>query len=125
MTLPTLSPAERFYPALTAANTARAAAAGGVEHIVTDADVDRAIAAANDADRQALRTAQRQCRWICAATSIAPNCRPPPSTPPQTTVPSSTCSPNKQISRQSCESWLPPANITSHCRCSHRRGLPR
>jgi hypothetical protein len=61
MTLPTLSPAERFYPALTAANTARAAAAGGTEHIVTDTDVDRAIAAANDADRQALRTAQRRC----------------------------------------------------------------
>jgi hypothetical protein len=61
MTLPTLSPAERFYPALTAANTARAAAAGGAEHIVTDTDVDRAIAAANDADRQALRTAQRRC----------------------------------------------------------------
>jgi len=31
--LPTLSPAERFYPALTAANTARAAAAGRAEHI--------------------------------------------------------------------------------------------
>ena len=29
MTLPTVSPAERFYPALTAANTARADAAGG------------------------------------------------------------------------------------------------
>ena len=61
MTLPTLSPAERFYPALTAANTARAAAAGGAEHIVTDTDVDKVIAAANDADRQALRTAQRRC----------------------------------------------------------------
>ena len=61
MTLPTVSPAERFYPALTAANTARAAAAGGAEHIVTDTDVDRAIAAANDADRQALRTAHRRC----------------------------------------------------------------
>jgi conjugative relaxase-like TrwC/TraI family protein len=61
MTLPTLSPAERFYPALTAANTARAAAAGGAEHIVTDNDVDKAIAVANDADRQALRTAQRRC----------------------------------------------------------------
>ena len=61
MTLPTVSPAERFYPALTAANTARAAAAGGAEHIVTDTDVDKAIAAANDADRQALRTAHRRC----------------------------------------------------------------
>jgi hypothetical protein len=61
MALPTLSPAERFYPALTAANTARAAAAGGAEHIVTDTVVDKAIAAANDADRQALRTAQRRC----------------------------------------------------------------
>jgi conjugative relaxase-like TrwC/TraI family protein len=61
MTLPTVSPAERFYPALTAANTARAAGAGGAEHIVTDTDVDRAIAAANDADRQALRTARRRC----------------------------------------------------------------
>jgi hypothetical protein len=61
MTLPTLSPAERFYPALTAANTARAAAAGGAEHIITGTDVDRAIAGANDADRQALRTAQRRC----------------------------------------------------------------
>ena len=61
MTLPTVSPAERFYPALTAANTARADAAGGDEHIITNADVDKAIAAANDADRQALRTAQRRC----------------------------------------------------------------
>jgi hypothetical protein len=61
MTLPTVSPAERFYPAITAANTARADAAGGVEHIVTNADVDKAIAAANDGDRQALRTAQRWC----------------------------------------------------------------
>ena len=61
MTLPTVSPAERFYPALTAANTARADAAGGENHIITNADVDKAIAAANDADRQALRTAQRRC----------------------------------------------------------------
>jgi ATP-dependent exoDNAse (exonuclease V) alpha subunit len=61
MTLPAVSPAERFFPALTAANDARAAAAGGVENIVTHADVDKVIAQATEADRQAQLVARRRC----------------------------------------------------------------
>ncbi|WP_268793754.1 AAA family ATPase [Mycolicibacterium wolinskyi] len=61
MILPKVSPAERFYPALTAANEARAAAAGGAENIVTHADADKVIAAATTADRRAQLSARRRC----------------------------------------------------------------
>lgn len=57
MMLPDLSPAEQFYPALTEATAARAAAAGGADKIITSADVERAIAAATGADYTALREA--------------------------------------------------------------------
>lgn len=61
MTLPALSPAERFYPALTTANAARAAAAGGLDNIVTHADADKVIAEATEADRHAQLAARRRC----------------------------------------------------------------
>jgi hypothetical protein len=52
----------------------------------------------------------------CAATSIAPNSLQPHPSPPPTAVPSNTCSHNKQTSRQSCGSSLPPAATTPACR---------
>ncbi|WP_449561098.1 AAA family ATPase [Mycolicibacterium mageritense] len=61
MLLPATSPAERFYPALTAATEARAAAAGGAENIITHADADKVIAAATEADRKAQLAARRRC----------------------------------------------------------------
>ncbi|WP_336622192.1 AAA family ATPase [Mycolicibacterium fortuitum] len=61
MTLPSVSPAERFYPALTAANEARAAAAGGTDKIVTHADADKVIAAATEADRKDQLALRRRC----------------------------------------------------------------
>ncbi|WP_179475999.1 MobF family relaxase [Mycolicibacterium vinylchloridicum] len=63
--LPTRSPAEQFHPAFQEATAARAAAAGGSEHIVTHADADAllrrcradddTLLARHRADRAALR----------------------------------------------------------------------
>lgn len=63
--LPPQSPAEQFHPAFTEATAARAAAAGGSEHIVTHADADAllrrcradddTLLARHRADRTALR----------------------------------------------------------------------
>ncbi|WP_269087215.1 AAA family ATPase [Mycobacteroides abscessus] len=61
MTLPSMSPAERFYPALSAANQARAAAVGGADNIITHADADKVIAEASAADRKAQLDSRRRC----------------------------------------------------------------
>ncbi|MGV0772273.1 AAA family ATPase [Mycobacterium syngnathidarum] len=61
MTLPSMSPAERFYPALSAANQARADAAGGADNVITHADADKVIAEASAADRKAQQEARRRC----------------------------------------------------------------
>lgn len=61
MTLPSMSPAERFYPALTAANQARAAAAGGADNIITHADADKMTSQATAADVQAQQESRRRC----------------------------------------------------------------
>ncbi|MFT9656092.1 AAA family ATPase [Mycobacteroides abscessus] len=61
MTLPSVSPAKRFYPALTAANETRATAAGGADKIVTHADADKVIAAATEADRYDQLALRRRC----------------------------------------------------------------
>ena len=63
--LPPTSPAEQFHPAFDEATAARAAAAGGSEHIVTHADADAllrrcradddTLLARHRADRAALR----------------------------------------------------------------------
>ena len=58
------TPAERFYDTLTAAVAARAEAAGGAEHIVTDEDVDTVIAQATQADSQALHTARTRLQRV-------------------------------------------------------------
>jgi conjugative relaxase-like TrwC/TraI family protein len=54
MTLPSVSPAERYLPDLAAASAARAAAAGGADRIVTNADVEAVRTQATAADRAAL-----------------------------------------------------------------------
>lgn len=64
MTLPAMSPAERFYPALSAANQARATAAGGADNIITHADADKVIAEATAADRKAQQEARRRCMTL-------------------------------------------------------------
>ncbi|MGV0826768.1 AAA family ATPase [Mycobacterium syngnathidarum] len=64
MTLPPISPAERFFPALTAANQARAAAVGGADNIITHADADKVIAEASAADRKAERDARHRCHEL-------------------------------------------------------------
>jgi conjugative relaxase-like TrwC/TraI family protein len=56
--LPDRVPAEQFHDAFTAALAARADAAGGGEHIVTDDDVDAVISAAHNTDQQSLRRLQ-------------------------------------------------------------------
>lgn len=61
MTLPSMSPAERFFPALSAANQARAAAVGGADNIITHADADKVIAEASAADCKAQQEARRRC----------------------------------------------------------------
>jgi hypothetical protein len=53
--LPDTVPAEQFHDAFTAALAARADAAGGAEHIVTDEDVDAVISTAHNTDQQSLR----------------------------------------------------------------------
>ncbi len=57
MLLPSTTPAEQFYPALSAAMATPADAAGGADRIVSGDDVDALIAEANTADRRALRQA--------------------------------------------------------------------
>ena len=58
------TPAEQFYDTLTAAVAARAEAAGGAEHIVTDEDVDTVIAHATQADSKALHTARTRLQRV-------------------------------------------------------------
>ena len=62
--IPSTSPAERFQPALAAALAARAAAAGGSEHIVSGEDVDKVIATASQEDDRAVLAARRHCNQL-------------------------------------------------------------
>jgi hypothetical protein len=64
---PSTTPAEQFYPALTEATAARAAAGGGADHIVTSDDVDAVIQAALDADRRALAAERAEHHRLVAA----------------------------------------------------------
>ncbi len=66
MTLPTTAPAERFQSELAAAVSARAAAAGGSDRIVTRDDVDRARLQADGADRATLQAALARRNRIAA-----------------------------------------------------------
>lgn len=58
--IPTLSPAERYQPALQEALAARAQAAGGAENIISGDDVDKLIAEVSDQDNRAVLAARRQ-----------------------------------------------------------------
>ncbi len=62
--IPSTSPAERFEPALAATLAARAAAAGGSEHIVSGEDVDKVIATASQEDDRAVLAARRHCNQL-------------------------------------------------------------
>jgi conjugative relaxase-like TrwC/TraI family protein len=64
LALPTLSPAEHYQSALQAAIAARAAAAGGAEHIVSGDDVDKFIATVTQHDDEHVATARRRCREL-------------------------------------------------------------
>jgi hypothetical protein len=61
MELPAITPAEQFQPALQEALAARAAAAGGAEHIVSGADVDKLIADISAEDDRAVLVARQHC----------------------------------------------------------------
>lgn len=61
MQLPLISPAERFQPALQKALAARAAAAGGAEHIISGEDVDKLIADVMSEDDRAVTAARQRC----------------------------------------------------------------
>ena len=62
--VPDTAPATQFWDELTAAKTAREHAAGGAGNIVTHADADAALAAANDADRRQLQEARSELRRL-------------------------------------------------------------
>ncbi len=64
MELPSITPAERFQPALNDALAARAAAAGGAEHIVSGDDVDKLIADVMGEDDRAVAAARQQCTQL-------------------------------------------------------------
>lgn len=64
MQLLTITPAERFQPALHAATAARAAAAGGAEHLVSKDDVDKLIAATMADDDRTVATARQRCTQL-------------------------------------------------------------
>ena len=61
MQLPAITPAERFQPALHEALAARAAAAGGAEHIISGDDVDKLIADVMGEDDRAVAAARQRC----------------------------------------------------------------
>ncbi len=58
--VPAVAPATQFWAELTAAKTARELAAGGADNIVTHADADAVIAAANDTDLRQLHQARSE-----------------------------------------------------------------
>lgn len=62
--VPDTAPATQFWDELTAAKTAREHAAGGAGNIVTHADADAALAAANNADRRQLQEARSELRRL-------------------------------------------------------------
>ncbi|MEB3980213.1 relaxase domain-containing protein [Mycobacterium sp. 663a-19] len=62
--LPPITPAERFQPALNDAIAARAAAAGGAEHIISGDDVDKLIADVMSEDDLAVAAARQQCTQL-------------------------------------------------------------
>lgn len=64
MELPSITPAERFQPALNDALAARAAAAGGAEHIISGDDVDKVIADVMGEDDRAVAAARKQCTQL-------------------------------------------------------------
>jgi conjugative relaxase-like TrwC/TraI family protein len=64
MELPSMTPAERFQPALHHAFAERAAAAGGAEHIISGDDVDKLIADVMGEDDRAVAAARRQCTQL-------------------------------------------------------------
>ena len=61
---PSMTPAERFQPALHDALAARAAAAGGAEHIISGDDVDKLIADVMGEDDRAVAAARQQCTQL-------------------------------------------------------------
>jgi hypothetical protein len=120
LALPTISPAELSQPALQAALAARAAAAGGAEHIVGGNDVDKFIAATTQHDDEHVATARRRCRELrrdldraelttAAAFAAA-------EIPPQNTSPH-----NSTNSTPNCGSCTPPAATNPHAPCLSRR----
>ena len=64
MQLPTITPAERFQPALQEALAARAIAAGGAGHIISGDDVDKVIAGVMSEDDRAVATARQRCAQL-------------------------------------------------------------
>jgi conjugative relaxase-like TrwC/TraI family protein len=64
MQLPAITPAERFQPALNDALAARAAAAGGAEHIISGDDVDKLIADVMGEDDRAVAAARQRCTQL-------------------------------------------------------------
>jgi AAA domain len=64
MELPSITPAERFQPALNDALAARANAAGGAEHIISGDDVDKVIADVMGEDDRAVAAARQQCTQL-------------------------------------------------------------
>jgi conjugative relaxase-like TrwC/TraI family protein len=62
--VPDTAPATAFFADLTAAKTAREVAAGGAGNIVTHADADAVLAAANAADRRDLQDARSELRRL-------------------------------------------------------------
>ena len=59
--VPAMTPAEQFQPALNDALAARAAAAGGAEHIISCDDVDKLIADVMSEDDRAVAAARQRC----------------------------------------------------------------
>ncbi|SKL10417.1 TrwC relaxase [Mycobacteroides abscessus subsp. massiliense] len=72
-TVPATTPAERFHPLITAAQQARAEAAGGTDNVISHADVDtylRTLRDIDDANYQAKRAELAQLRTRLAAAEL-------------------------------------------------------
>ena len=99
---------------------ARAAAAGGAEHIISGDDVDKLIADVMGEDDRAVAAA-RQRAPICAATSTAPNSSPQPLSPQPKSAPPSTSPRNSTNSTPSCASSTRPAATNHYGPCRSPR----